>query len=319
MGRLVVGIDGSANARAALAWAIDEAKLRGDDLKVVTVSNAPVLPDDDLGVVEREQRDAERLTTRHAGDLLDEALAPFADTGVPIKTQVLRGVAYEALIGHAAGSSGLVVGARGHSAYRRLLLGSVSQQVVVHAHDPVVVVPPPDSARHRWHKVIVGMDGSEGARLALARATEEARLRGCELEAVAVLPPPAAPGDHTLVEAHVRASMWVGMPGPRSDASSDVERRRQQVVDQWRDDAERHLTSEIDRLVPGELPATVTPMVIGDRHPARALLDMAKRADLLVVGSRGRGGFVGMLLGSVSQQCVRHATAPVLVVPGHAA
>jgi nucleotide-binding universal stress UspA family protein len=99
------------------------------------------------------------------------------------------------------------------------------------------------------------------------------------------------------------------------DLTGDFERRREQILTQWRNAAERQLEEELAHVDRRALPRKVTTTVIGARHAARALLDAAERARLLVIGRRGRGGFAGMVLGSVSQQCVRHATSPVMVVP----
>lgn len=316
MSRLVVGVDGSANSRAALAWAVMEARLRGDEVAVVTVNNARVTPGDVAGVSDQQRHAVERIASQQATSMLEELVAPFADSGAQITTHVLEGVPSEVLVNHAVGSNGLIVGARGSGAYRHLLLGSVSQQVVVHARCPVVVVPAAGAEDVSRRKVIVGVDGSHGAHLALERAAEEARLRGCELLVVMVQPPPPTPGNHALAETGFYAYMWMGMPPPRVDSAADVARRHQQLIDHWHRAAEDQLTTELAQLDPTVLPRKVTPTVVDARHPAGALLDMAQGADLLVVGSRGRGGFAGMLLGSVSQQCVRHATAPVLVVPG---
>lgn len=110
--------------------------------------------------------------------------------------------------------------------------------------------------------------------------------------------------------------MWVGtlVPGPVPD-SDELADAHEQVATRWRNLAEGLLEAELDRLDDATLPAKVTRTVIGADHPARALLDIAAWARLLVLGRRGRGGFAGMLLGSISQHCVRHATSPVMIVP----
>ena len=192
MGELVVGVDGSAGSRGALAWAVDAARVRGDHLAVVTVTSPPaVLWPSEGGPGDEE---LERVVAGRANAMLDEMLAPYGDADVTMTTARLEGVPYEALIDRADRTNGLIVGARGHSLYRRLLLGSVSQQVVVHARAPVTVVPPPEEEGRRQDAVIVGVDGSQGARRALLRAAEEARLRRWELEVVGVQPPPPVGG-----------------------------------------------------------------------------------------------------------------------------
>jgi nucleotide-binding universal stress UspA family protein len=138
-------------------------------------------------------------------------------------------------------------------------------------------------------RVVVGVDGSPGSLHALARAGREARLRNATLEVVAawtyptpVLLVPVAPDPPQAKTL-------------RKHAREMIERAVEKVADDV-------AGVQVDRRV-----------VEGDT--SAVLLDRAKGADLLVVGSRGVGGFRGLLLGSVSQQCVQHATSPVLVVP----
>ena len=315
MGTLVVGVDGSDGARTALAWAHEAARLHADDLVVMTVLAPPAVLIGEAALGVQHRAEVERATTRRAAAMLDEMVAPYADAGVAIKPVVETApAAFEALVERAAGSDGLVVGSRGLGAYRRMLLGSVSQQAVLHARSPVVVVPQPSQEGRRRDKVVVGIDGSPGARAALLRAAAEARLRGYELELAMVQPAPPLPDVHTPADAAIYAYLWTGVLPP-SRLDDDARLRRQQVVDHWRQQAERQLSDELGRLDPRTLPDVVTRAVIGSGSPARALLDVAEWARLLVLGGHGHGGFRGMLLGSVSQHCVRHATAPVLVVP----
>jgi nucleotide-binding universal stress UspA family protein len=138
-------------------------------------------------------------------------------------------------------------------------------------------------------RIVVGIDGSPGSLHALSWAGREARLRNATLEVVAawtyptpVLLVPVAP-DPPQVKTL------------RKDARDMIETALKKVGD----DVDG---VDVDRRV-----------VEGDT--SAALIDRAKGADLLVVGSRGLGGFRGLLLGSVSQQCVQHATSPVVVVP----
>jgi nucleotide-binding universal stress UspA family protein len=145
-----------------------------------------------------------------------------------------------------------------------------------------------DRAR-RANRIVVGIDGSEGSLRALSSAGREARLRGATLEVVAawtyptpVLLFPAAP-EFPEVET----------------LANDTHDLIDGALDTVADDIAG--VSIERRAIEGSAPAV--------------LLDRAKEADLLVVGSRGHGGFGGLLLGSVSQQCVQHATSPVMVVP----
>lgn len=139
-------------------------------------------------------------------------------------------------------------------------------------------------------KIVVGVDGSDGARAALHWALDEATVRGAELAVVAAWQSSAVAG---------LAS--VGAFPARDLIEQSARDRLDEVV------AAEGLADRDD--------VTVT---LVESSPAPALLDAAADADLLVVGSRGHGGFAGMLLGSVSQHCVTHAPCPVVVVPATA-
>ena len=131
------------------------------------------------------------------------------------------------------------------------------------------------------HRIVVGVDGSDGARLALRWAAEEAVRRNGQLELV-----------HTW---HITYAGEFLVPN-----SGDLQQSGREVLDAASDEAR-------------EFGADVTASDLVSGGAAQALLDKAKGADLLVVGSRGRGGFGALLLGSTSQQCVHHAPCPVVV------
>jgi nucleotide-binding universal stress UspA family protein len=139
-------------------------------------------------------------------------------------------------------------------------------------------------------RIVVGVDGSPGSRLALERAIEEARAHGGRIEAVhAWHVPPLAVYPYGALAFD---------PGAFEEGASAT---LDEVVDSTDTSG---LAEPVERIV-----------VCGTA--ARALLGAAKGADLLVVGSRGLGGFTGLVLGSVGEQCVRHAGCPVLVVRPH--
>ena len=140
--------------------------------------------------------------------------------------------------------------------------------------------------------IVVGIDDSPAAREALRWAAAEARMRGAHLRVVHAWSPPYAAAGPSFV------------PELEPEVPETVRRRAIELIDHELAQIER-----IDRL-------DVERIVIEDA-PAPALLAAAADADLLVVGSRGRGGFVGLLLGSVSQQCAQHTTCPIVIVPAH--
>ena len=138
-------------------------------------------------------------------------------------------------------------------------------------------------------RIVVGVDDSEGSRRALEWAVAEARIRGARVEAVHVWHLPYVPTGPFV-------------PAPAAEP---------EMVEA---DARYVLTKSIEAVDAGALPEPVDPILVCD-GAVRGLLEHAKGADLLVVGSRGRGGFAGLLLGSVSQQVAQHAPCPIVVVP----
>lgn len=157
--------------------------------------------------------------------------------------------------------------------------------------------------------VVVGVDGSAQSIRALRLAAQEARCRSARLHAVYVFEP--IPAGEVSTVATVTATAW-----PASSATMLREAYRRSAEHQ--EEARQHAESRLDQVLREAGPAldgvTVERTVVSDEHPSAALIRIAANADLLVVGSRGFGGFKGLLLGSVSQLCVQHATCPVLVV-----
>jgi nucleotide-binding universal stress UspA family protein len=140
--------------------------------------------------------------------------------------------------------------------------------------------------------IVVGVDGSDGSRRALHWAADEAAVRGDDLTLVHVWERPQA-------YAPLGLGAYPIDPEPIQEAA-------QSVLD--------GLVREAAELAP-DVPVRG---LLVEGAPAEALLDAARTADLLVVGSRGLGGFRSLLLGSISQQVAHHAPCPVVIVPAHA-
>ncbi len=162
-------------------------------------------------------------------------------------------------------------------------------------------------------EIVVGVDYSPGATRALAWAVAEARLRGASLQVVHVhrseefTAPLYFPTQHALPTVPT---------GPAGEPSSADLARVLQSQEALRE-AERARGEELVERLLGEVDmagVNVRPGVVQERHPADVLVQLSSDADLLVVGSRGRGGFVGLALGSVTHACVLHAACPVVVV-----
>jgi nucleotide-binding universal stress UspA family protein len=168
---------------------------------------------------------------------------------------------------------------------------------------------------NRVGRIVVGVDASPDARRALACAAAEARLRQAVLQVVHAyhakkLAEPVYFGSVHTRDASVAAT---GVPSP-PELTASVDRREafQEAVRGQADEFLAALLGELGETVGG---VEVQPTVVEDRHPAEALVQLSVDADLLVVGSRGRGGVSELLLGSVSHAAVLHAVCPVVVVP----
>ena len=181
----------------------------------------------------------------------------------------------------------MVVGCRGRSPQDRRLLGSVSTGLLHHAHSPVAVIH--DEAQvvgHDDRPVLVGIDGSRASESATAIAFDEASWRGVDLVALHVW----SDADMTVVRGIEDSALQVAAETTLAESLAG-----------WQD---RYPEVTVHRLIEIEYPAT-------------RLLEYAKRAQLVVVGSHGRGGFAGMVLGSVGTAVAHAASVPVIVARRH--
>ena len=282
---IVVGVDGSPASNFAVCWAARDAAMRHIPLTLVHMLNPfvpawPEMPLLDDVVVWRED-DGRRV--------LDEAVKIAEDA-----TKTYRGIEISSGLGHSSPVPTLtemsekaemvVVGSNGRGAVARVVLGSVSSGVVRRASCPVAVIHDEDPLMSHplQAPVLVGIDGSPASDLATAIAFDEASRRGVELMAL------HAWSDVEIFE----------LPGlDWSAVKSEAERSLAERLAGWQ---ERYPDVRVHRLV------------VCDR-PARQLVEKSESAQLVVVGSHGRGGLSGMLLGSVSNAVVHSARMPVIV------
>jgi nucleotide-binding universal stress UspA family protein len=284
--RVVVGVDGSSQARAALVWAVAAAARREADLLVIATFAVEVYWGDPHLLDERHVRTVRADTETGVRALVDEVLEESGSAPPGVEVVVSAGPPAGVLVDASEGAALVVVGSRGRGAVRSTVLGSVALHCVTHARCPVVVVRPRADGALRPPRVAVGLDGSATSQAALDRAAEEAARAGGEVLAVAAYSPGSYWGD----------AYQVLVPPP----------------EQLREDAARGAEAMADAArMPGG-PVVRTEAVEG--AAGDVLVRAAEGADLLVVGSRGRGALRGILLGSVALHCVLHAPCPVLVV-----
>jgi nucleotide-binding universal stress UspA family protein len=287
---VVVGFDGGEPARAAVRWAAREAARLGSPLTIVYAANVPAVTAwspgtavvlDGLGdVSERVAAEGAALAREVAPDLRVRSLG------------MIGGPAGE-LIGRSGEAGLVVVGRRRRSALASAALGSVSFAVILHARCPVVVVQEgtEDAAAAPGGPVVVGVDGSRAAQAALELAAELADAWGSALSVVAAWAVPAS-------------EPWTEALGPEAAQAAHDDARR---------GAEEVAVAALDRVRAAHPGTEVSVSVV--QGPAEEVLAEASRsASLVVVGSRGHGGFAGMMLGSVGHSVLRKASSPVAVV-----
>ncbi|MGP5162872.1 universal stress protein [Arthrobacter rhombi] len=287
---IVVGVDGSDPALCALDWAAVEAKRRGVPLNVVTCYTIPVFAASSMDAGYATLDD--QVIRDGAQEVLDAARDRIGETEVEVRLRIESGDPSGVLLELSEEAELIVVGTRGRGGFVGRLLGSVSSALPAHSKCPTVIVPVctakrSDAGSEVRDIVVVGIDGSDRARRAVLVAAEQAMSRAVPLRVVCALPP-------------VSGSLaWMPATVDQEALTLDV-RRQLRVGTRW-------LASHFPDLV------IETDVIQG--APIEVLIEESATAELLVTGSRGRGGFAGMLLGSTSQGVLHHSKGPVLVVP----
>jgi nucleotide-binding universal stress UspA family protein len=277
---VVAGVDGSSSALAAVMWAADECARRDAPLRLVHAFSLPAaghLPSAGTG------DDVRRAAEERAGACLTEATAAARAAGpdVEISAEPLSGGATSLLIEESRHARLLVLGAEGMGNVRGLLVGSTAAALASHGECPLVVVR---GLAATDGPIVVGHDGSPTSEAALAFAFEAASLRDARLTVVLCQP------GFTVESAYRTARFAAARDAAEGD---DLE-----VLARWQ---ARYPDVRVERALPRD-------------RPVRALMRYGAEAQLLVVGSHGRGGFDGMLLGSTSQALVSHAPCPLVIV-----
>lgn len=286
---VVVGVDDSPDSDEALAWALREGRLRKLPVRAISVWHPNGTP------IEVERLAALHSVAELRTRLLEDVTASVRTvvervhaTDVAVTSQVLYGHPVRELIREAGADSLLVVGSRGRGSITGSMLGSVSQSCVQYANGTVVVV----RGRRRESaagRVVVGVDGSASSVQALRFAEQAAAARGASLQVV-----------------HAWTLPYLGFAGRSGGLPQDA-------LDEVAVQAGEALRESMRRASIDATRSDVE-MWLAEGAPNLMLLQAASNADLLVVGSRGYGGWKGLLLGSVSSQSITQSPCPVAVV-----
>ena len=279
---IVVAVDGSPQSTVAASWAARDAVLRNVPLTVVhavatPTTTWPPVPYPDSLVTALE--DEGKKTVMHAVKIAEEAMQ--GDRKVSIKRELVYSTPALALINMSDDAELIVMGTAGRGLLARGVLGSVSSTVVRHANCPVAVIHDEDLPDPQA-PVLVGIDGSPVSESATDIAFDEASRRGVDLVAL------HAWSDIAVSDFHEHD--WSALEG----------------------EAQRSLAESLAGWQERYPDVTVHREVVRD-HPARQIAERSESAQLVVVGSHGRGGLTGVLLGSVSNTVLHSVRIPVIV------
>ena len=278
--RIIVGYDRSPEAKFGAAWALDEAARTGAPVELFYAYEWPEwAPAASMMPAPAIWPDGE--TDRAIKGMLDEAVAAARQShpGVRTTASIMHAGAALTLRDRSSDASLIVLGSRGHNAIAAV--GSVSVAVSAHAHCPVVVVR---GEPKRAAPVVAGIDQSDCASLVLAFAFEQAAARGVPLRVIRT-------GSFALGFLEER-------PVVAEQIVKDEQRALEDFVAGWRE----------------KFPDVQVSATYVTGHPADALTAASNDAQLVVVGSRGRGALRGMLLGSVSQHLLHRSPCAVAVI-----
>lgn len=301
--RILVGVDGSPQSEAALLWAAEEA-IRTESLLSVLLVRAS----SSIGALSAaETAQVVRDVSQHDLDQIEHArkiLGELVETTLPLgrrpdfEVGVRGGDPAASLIVEAGDSNAdlLVLGRRGLGGFKSLLLGSVSDQCAAHAPCPVMVVVNAPEAGSENQTILVGVDGSRASAAAMEWALDQAAQYGTRVRFVAV---------------------WTS-PALRLDAMLETETEVNDTLDGYSIDAHEAVNRSLHFSRSTYPRVEVSGVVVqGDASEVLTGLAAENNVLMLVLGTRGRGTFASLVLGSVAHKCLHHAATPVVMV--HAA
>ncbi len=282
---VLVGVDGSHASYKAAWWAANYAKHAGLQLQIVCAYSLPSYAAVSFDATYSAIGD-DNLAHRDAQEILSKAKAVAKEQGVDATTLIVTGDPSSVFIELSRNYKLIVIGNRGKGGLAERLLGTTSSSLPAYAYCPIVVVPYTDDDGQRIHlnntieKIAVGSDESKWGLKALEIASDLAYSWNAELDVISAVP---------------------SVQGAEGDTA---------VMGSYMDDLQSRVKPILDKNPDLRINCSVVP-----GSAVTALTQASLTHDLVVVGSRGRGGFTGLLLGSISQGLLQHSSRPVYVVP----
>lgn len=292
---ILVGVDGSAAAYKATWWAANYAKHSGLGLQIVVVYSLPSYAAVSFDATYTAMGD-DFVAHEDAQDILSKAKGIAMEQGLndnEVQTLIITGDASSVFVELSRNYDLIVVGNRGRGGLAERLLGTTSSTLPAYAYCPVVVVPYTDDSGEIVHldssisNVTVGMDDTPWGVRALDIAADLAQGWGAKLTVVSAAP--------------LREGSW-----------ADTDRDGKHNV--LRETYQGELDEQVNKILDSHPNLEVKAKLVGDTAK-KALLAECESTDVIVVGSRGRGGLTGLLFGSTSQDLIHHSSKPVYVVP----
>ncbi|WP_051147389.1 universal stress protein [Glaciibacter superstes] len=327
---ILVGVDGSSNSNRALDWAIVEADIRNWPLRLVSAFPPAFVADPVVGA------SYALAARREAEAILDHATARAEARSVRTEAHIECGDASKVLVEHSETAGLAVVGKRGRGGFVGRLLGSVSSGLAAHSHCPTVVVPQEghesavtglevgqgtrgDPSNERGEKSAMHPTFSDAVGTGDTARQQESAINGLSFAGQIVMAVDSGSQGPALWEAAEMARIHgkpLALVSVKGTTVGDLG---------WSpsvEDSDPYYEEELAKLT--RVVAAVAaryPDVKVSRHlfvgkAAEVLVRTTQTADLVVLGTRGLGGFPGLLLGSVSQAVLHHGRSPMMVVPG---
>ncbi|MBJ8346980.1 universal stress protein [Antrihabitans sp. YC2-6] len=287
---IIVGVDGSPSSGSALRWAALEAATHHVPLHIVNSCADPRGYAATIAEAAFDRTPLQAAARKVLARATTDVAAHTAAVESPeVKTILSDDPAVPTLIDLSNGARMVVVGSRGLGAFKRGLLGSVSTAVARHAHCPVAVIHEQDTDEDLRSKkpVVVGVDGTRNSERAIEIAFDEASHRNCDLVAL-----------HAWADTSDFDYQLADWP----DAAGAAEATLAESLAGWQE----------------KFPDVSVRRIAVRNHPRRHLAEQAADAAVVVVGSHGRGGFAGLLLGSVSQALLHTVSCPLIIARGPA-